>query len=66
MLASVTLSSGVLTIIGDSSVSNKQNVWVSGSTIYGENNSLKKSFNASSVSSIKIYGGDKADTIWID
>lgn len=62
MLASVSLSSNVLTFTGDDQVSNDFYAYQSGSTLYAAAKGLPtKSYSASSVSKIVMKGGQKDD-----
>src|SRR5688500_18188215 len=58
MLASVTLSGGVLTLSGSNGQRNTISVTVSGSNYIAKAASVSKTVTASSVSVIKIFGGD--------
>jgi hypothetical protein len=65
LLSSVSLSSGVLKITGNSSSANNLGVSVSGSNLVASHNGATQSYSASSVSRIEIIGGSSADNIWI-
>jgi hypothetical protein len=65
MLSTVALSSGVLTITGNSSTANDLSAYVSGSSIVASHNGTTKSYTATSVTRIDIVGGSAADKITI-
>ena len=63
MLASVSLSNGVLALSGSNGQQNNLTVSVSGSNYVAKANSISKTFSSSSVNSIRIIGGNEADVI---
>lgn len=68
LLSSVNYYNGVLTITGNSTSDNTINVKLSseGAILNGVAGKATRSVLLSRVSAIKIYGGDRNDTIWID
>ncbi|HEV2292213.1 MAG TPA: PKD domain-containing protein [Tepidisphaeraceae bacterium] len=65
LLSSVSLSSGVMKITGNSTSANNLGVSVSGSNLVASHNGATQSYSASSVSRIEIIGGSQNDSIWI-
>jgi PKD repeat protein len=66
LLASVSLSNGVLQLVGDSSRANEMVVQRSGSSnLYAYVNNVNKKVALSSVKSVKFTGGSKTDDIFL-
>lgn len=65
MLAGIQLHDGVLNLYGNNDASNREKVYYWDGAIYAEIGSLKKKYNPSSINSIKVYGGDKSDSLWV-
>jgi hypothetical protein len=63
LLASVSLSSGVLHLKGDSGNTNSLTVALDGSDVVARANDVSRTYSLSSVSSIRIDGGSEADRI---